>query len=122
MFLFLTQRTPVDINDLESLGELGHGTCGQVIKMRHRPSGHLMAVKVCSLRLKYETQMDNPIHLRNWTCKCPTESRLPLEARQTCNPLSVMGSPRLSSMDKSDQTVLAFAHRYISDGIGLWRS
>uniref|UniRef100_K1PJ65 mitogen-activated protein kinase kinase n=1 Tax=Magallana gigas TaxID=29159 RepID=K1PJ65_MAGGI len=34
-----------DINDMEPLGELGHGTCGQVIKMRHKPTNHLMAVK-----------------------------------------------------------------------------
>ena len=47
-FLYL-QRTPVDINDLESLGELGHGTCGHVVKMRHRSTGHLMAVKVSTL-------------------------------------------------------------------------
>ncbi|KAJ8307864.1 hypothetical protein KUTeg_014587 [Tegillarca granosa] len=30
---------------VHSLGELGHGTCGQVIKMRHKQTGHLMAVK-----------------------------------------------------------------------------
>lgn len=31
---------------MESLGELGHGTCGQVVRMRHKPSSLLMAVKV----------------------------------------------------------------------------
>ena len=51
-FLYL-QRTPVDINDLESLGELGHGTCGHVVKMRHRSTGHLMAVKVSTLLFLY---------------------------------------------------------------------
>ena len=35
-----------DIGDLDPLGELGHGTCGYVIKMRHRASNTLMAVKV----------------------------------------------------------------------------
>ena len=35
---------------MESQGELGHGTCGQVIKMRHKPTNYLMAVKVkCEL-------------------------------------------------------------------------
>lgn len=32
--------------DLEDLGELGHGTCGQVFTMRHRPTSQIMAVKV----------------------------------------------------------------------------
>ncbi len=41
----------MDINDLESLGELGHGTCGHVVKMRHRPSNFLMAVKVSPLEV-----------------------------------------------------------------------
>ncbi|KAL3872472.1 hypothetical protein ACJMK2_040395 [Sinanodonta woodiana] len=39
------QKVPSDITDLEPLGELGHGTCGQVIKMRHKHTNHLMAVK-----------------------------------------------------------------------------
>ncbi|XP_061184017.1 dual specificity mitogen-activated protein kinase kinase 7-like [Saccostrea echinata] len=39
------QKHNTDINEMESLGELGHGTCGQVIKMRHKPTNHLMAVK-----------------------------------------------------------------------------
>ena len=58
------QRMPVDINDLESLGELGHGTCGQVIKMQHRRSGHLMAVKVCVLKHlnKIKRSVDRPTH------------------------------------------------------------
>jgi len=33
-------------NDLEDMGELGHGTCGQVFTMRHRDTGQIMAVKV----------------------------------------------------------------------------
>ncbi|XP_045189694.2 dual specificity mitogen-activated protein kinase kinase 7-like [Mercenaria mercenaria] len=39
------QKVPTDISDLEPLGELGHGTCGQVIRMRHKQSGVMMAVK-----------------------------------------------------------------------------
>ncbi|XP_064615892.1 dual specificity mitogen-activated protein kinase kinase 7-like [Liolophura sinensis] len=39
------EKIPTDINDLESLGELGHGTCGQVIKMSHKKHNYVMAVK-----------------------------------------------------------------------------
>ncbi|KAK2166478.1 hypothetical protein NP493_1319g01009 [Ridgeia piscesae] len=39
------QKVKADIGDLDPLGELGHGTCGYVIKMRHRGSNTLMAVK-----------------------------------------------------------------------------
>lgn len=35
-----------DIKDMEDLEELGNGTCGHVVKMRHKPSGHIIAVKV----------------------------------------------------------------------------
>lgn len=38
-----------DIEDMERLEELGFGTCGYVIKMRHRPSGEIIAVKVNNL-------------------------------------------------------------------------
>ncbi|KAK7473820.1 hypothetical protein BaRGS_00034927 [Batillaria attramentaria] len=39
------QKIRTEITDLESQGELGHGTCGQVVRMLHKPSGMLMAVK-----------------------------------------------------------------------------
>ncbi|KAI0213239.1 Dual specificity mitogen-activated protein kinase kinase 7 [Lamellibrachia satsuma] len=39
------ERVKADIKDLDPLGELGHGTCGYVIKMRHLKSNTLMAVK-----------------------------------------------------------------------------
>ncbi|XP_068778758.1 dual specificity mitogen-activated protein kinase kinase 7 isoform X1 [Struthio camelus] len=39
------QRYQAEINDLENLGEIGSGTCGQVWKMRFRKSGHVIAVK-----------------------------------------------------------------------------
>nr|CAD7207181.1 unnamed protein product [Timema douglasi] len=39
------KRYQTDIKDLEDLGELGNGTCGHVVKMLHRPSGIVIAVK-----------------------------------------------------------------------------
>ena len=41
------QKVPTHIDSLEPLGELGHGTCGHVVKMRHKETGTVMAVKVC---------------------------------------------------------------------------
>lgn len=35
-----------DIKDLEHLGELGNGTSGHVVKMRHKETGCIIAVKV----------------------------------------------------------------------------
>lgn len=35
-----------DIKDMEDLEELGNGTCGHVVKMKHKPSRHIIAVKV----------------------------------------------------------------------------
>ena len=41
-YLYYTQvngrRIPAHIDDLELLGDLGNGTCGHVVKMRHKPS------------------------------------------------------------------------------------
>lgn len=34
-----------DIKDMEHIEELGNGTCGHVVKMRHIPSGSIIAVK-----------------------------------------------------------------------------
>lgn len=39
------KKYPTEISELEHLGELGHGTCGHVVKMRHKRTNHLMAVK-----------------------------------------------------------------------------
>jgi len=36
-------KTP--ISDLEALGDLGNGTCGHVVKMRHRETGKIIACK-----------------------------------------------------------------------------
>lgn len=37
------------IEDLQHLGELGSGTCGHVVKMLHKPSGAVIAVKVTQM-------------------------------------------------------------------------
>ncbi|XP_078451824.1 dual specificity mitogen-activated protein kinase kinase 7 isoform X1 [Lampetra planeri] len=45
---FLTldgKRYRADISELETLGEMGSGTCGQVWKMRYKPTSHILAVK-----------------------------------------------------------------------------
>ncbi|XP_076823044.1 dual specificity mitogen-activated protein kinase kinase 7-like [Clavelina lepadiformis] len=34
-----------DVKEFENLGQIGSGTCGQVYKMKYRPTGHIMAVK-----------------------------------------------------------------------------
>ncbi|TRY75876.1 hypothetical protein TCAL_09945 [Tigriopus californicus] len=39
------QRVPTKLDDLELVGDLGNGTCGHVVKMRHKPSGQILAVK-----------------------------------------------------------------------------
>lgn len=41
-----------DIKDMEDLEELGNGTCGHVVKMRHKPSGNIIAVKVWLTMIK----------------------------------------------------------------------
>lgn len=35
-----------NVSELEDIGELGNGTSGHVIRMRHKPSGAVIAVKV----------------------------------------------------------------------------
>lgn len=40
------QEYLTDIKDLEDLGELGNGTSGHVVKMKHRPTDKIIAVKV----------------------------------------------------------------------------
>ncbi|KAK7095357.1 dual specificity mitogen-activated protein kinase kinase 7-like isoform X1 [Littorina saxatilis] len=39
------QKIRTDVTELESKGELGHGTCGQVVRMLHKPTSMLLAVK-----------------------------------------------------------------------------
>lgn len=38
-----------DIKDMEDIEELGNGTCGHVVKMIHKPSDDIIAVKVCRI-------------------------------------------------------------------------
>lgn len=67
------QKRHVDISELESLGELGHGTCGHVVKMRHKATNTYMAVKVrsrscdsvighfvCTVNLPFGSKCDVP--------------------------------------------------------------
>ncbi|XP_051166894.1 dual specificity mitogen-activated protein kinase kinase 7-like [Leptopilina boulardi] len=39
------QKYQTEMKDLEHLGELGNGTCGHVVRMKHKPSGVVIAVK-----------------------------------------------------------------------------
>ncbi|XP_017304922.1 dual specificity mitogen-activated protein kinase kinase 7-like, partial [Diaphorina citri] len=39
------KRYQTEMKHLEDLGELGSGTCGQVVKMLHKPSQTVIAVK-----------------------------------------------------------------------------
>jgi hypothetical protein len=59
------------VNDLEDLGELGNGTSGHVVKMRHKPSGAIIAVKVRTFHLVrlciQSTHINNiPANAKNW--------------------------------------------------------
>lgn len=42
------QSYPTDMSELELLSDLGNGTCGHVVKMRHVPTNQSFAVKVSS--------------------------------------------------------------------------
>ena len=42
----MLQEYKTEIKDLEHQGELGNGTCGHVVKMLHKPSQTVIAVKV----------------------------------------------------------------------------
>ena len=46
IFFCLLQKVQTDISEFQPRGELGHGTCGQVVCMLHRPTNKLLAVKV----------------------------------------------------------------------------
>jgi hypothetical protein len=39
------------MDDLEMIYELGTGTCGRVVKMRHKANGYLIAVKVNNIQI-----------------------------------------------------------------------
>lgn len=40
-----------EIKDLEDMGELGNGTSGHVVKMKHKPTNKVIAVKVCRYKI-----------------------------------------------------------------------
>lgn len=46
LMAFSPQNFEVKADDLEPISELGRGAYGVVEKMRHMPSGQIMAVKV----------------------------------------------------------------------------
>lgn len=46
LMAFVPQNFEVKADDLEPISELGRGAYGVVEKMRHMPSGQIMAVKV----------------------------------------------------------------------------
>ncbi|KAJ3664654.1 hypothetical protein Zmor_000206 [Zophobas morio] len=62
-----------NIKDMERLEELGFGTCGHVIKMRHKPSNEIIAVK--QMRRSGNTEenkriiMDIEVVLKSHDCK-----------------------------------------------------
>lgn len=62
----------LDGNDLESLGSLGRGAYGDVERMRHRPSGKIMAVKRITYAVNSEEQkrllMDVEVNMKTGKC------------------------------------------------------
>ena len=44
--IIIIKRIKTNMDDLTAISELGSGTCGQVYKMVHNPTGYVMAVKV----------------------------------------------------------------------------
>jgi hypothetical protein len=46
------QKYKTEIKDLEHQGELGNGTCGHVVRMLHKPSQTVIAVKVSQWDLR----------------------------------------------------------------------
>ena len=46
VYCLCLQRYPIKVDSLESIGELGFGSCGHVMRMRHKESGTILAVKV----------------------------------------------------------------------------
>ena len=50
-------RVKTAIDDLELLGDLGNGTCGHVVKMQHKSTRQVIAVK--QVRPSRMTQLGN---------------------------------------------------------------
>ncbi|XP_058802710.1 dual specificity mitogen-activated protein kinase kinase 7-like [Phymastichus coffea] len=71
------QKYEVNLKDFEYLGFLGNGTCGHVMKMKHKPSGIIMVVKRkrrCNTCDVHEYQykkmiIDLPIDLKTNDCQ-----------------------------------------------------
>ncbi|XP_058802701.1 dual specificity mitogen-activated protein kinase kinase 7-like isoform X2 [Phymastichus coffea] len=68
------QKYNTEMNDLEQLGELGNGTCGHVVKMRHKPSGVVIAVKQMRRSGNADENkriiMDLDVVLKSHDCPC----------------------------------------------------
>jgi len=68
-----TEKVPATVDDLEHLGDLGHGTCGTVVKMRHRQSATVIAVKQMRRTGNPEEEkrilMDLDVVLKSHDCK-----------------------------------------------------
>ena len=52
LLLLSQQKVTTTLQDLEHLGDLGHGTCGHVVKMRHKQTNKVFAVKVSKTLFK----------------------------------------------------------------------
>ncbi|XP_055381362.1 dual specificity mitogen-activated protein kinase kinase hemipterous-like [Condylostylus longicornis] len=67
------QKYQTDIKELEHIGDLGNGTSGHVVKMRHKPSGHIIAVKQMRRTGNSEENkrilMDLDVVLKSHDCK-----------------------------------------------------
>ena len=67
------ERIPATVDDLEHLGDLGHGTCGTVVKMRHNRTSTVIAVKQMRRTGNPEEEkrilMDLDVVLKSHDCK-----------------------------------------------------
>jgi len=67
---------------MENIGELGSGTSGHVVKMRHKPTNYIMAVKVLAfacliwIRMIYHVLISNLILLATYS-KCGAQGIKP---------------------------------------------
>jgi hypothetical protein len=52
------QRFPFTMHDFDLLCAIGSGTCGEVSKMKHKPTGRVLAVKVSSRNMLLEYIFD----------------------------------------------------------------
>jgi hypothetical protein len=60
-----------NVNDLEYLSELGNGTSGHVVKMRHKPSGAIIAVKASEIPFFAQLDPYQNLSISSYYCsKC----------------------------------------------------